>query len=122
MGRAQLGKESNIVEIIQNQRYFTAALSRLLSREEEGKLRKESQSKVICIDDYPNVNGEAQGSNGGSSSQIDLEFPHRGLDLSQCSEIQFKADRSDIYLLKEGEFKSAPIKQTNIILDFDPKT
>ena len=47
MGRAALDKETNIVQIVKNQRFYKAAFDELLSQEKQEELRKKTEISIL---------------------------------------------------------------------------
>lgn len=51
LGRAELDKETNIVRLVQNQRYFISALNLLLTPPQQAELKKAAEKRLLDLDE-----------------------------------------------------------------------
>ena len=59
-GRTELDKETFIVRVVQNQRFFISALQELLTQEQKTRLRKDSELRVLDLDQISDAVGESK--------------------------------------------------------------
>ena len=74
VGRSELSKEINIVQMVQNQRFFAAAMKHLLSKDLQKKLRQETKYKLI-------VSSEEKGAVLSPRSPLDNTSEPLNIDL-----------------------------------------